>query len=85
MYLLQCLQSVSVHFSDVVGFCTCIVIFSNRVDIHQAVVCDLNSFEVCEKPENIEQKINDVQQQIAYAMSHQLAHKQVKVRKNFHM
>lgn len=71
MYLLQRLQGIGVHFSDEVGFCTRIVIFSNRVDIHQAVVCDLHSLEVCEKPANIGQKRQIVQQQIAHAMSHQ--------------
>lgn len=50
MYLLQCLQGVGVYFSDVVGFCYSIKILTNRVNIHQAVVCDLNTLEVREKP-----------------------------------
>lgn len=52
MYLLQCLQSFNVHFSDEVGFCHGIEILTNRVNIHQAVVCDLNTLEVGEKPAN---------------------------------
>lgn len=52
MYLLQCLQGVRVNFSDVVGFCYGIKILTNRVNIHQAVVCDLNALEVREKPAN---------------------------------
>lgn len=56
MYLLQCLQGISVYFSEVVGFCYSIKILTNRIDIHQAVVCDLNTFEVREKPANREKK-----------------------------
>lgn len=52
VYLLQCLQGVSVYFSDVVGFCYSIKVLTDRVDIHQAVVCDLNTLEVREKPAN---------------------------------
>lgn len=51
-YLLQCLQSFSVHFCDVVGFCDRIKILANWVNIHQAVVCDLDTLEVREKPAN---------------------------------
>lgn len=50
MYLLQSLQRICVDFSDVVGFCCSIIILTNRVDTHQAVVCDLNTLEVSEKP-----------------------------------
>lgn len=50
VYLLQCLQGVGVHFSDVVGFCDSIKVLTNRVHVHQAVVCHLDSLEVREKP-----------------------------------
>lgn len=49
-YLLQRLQGFGVNFSDVVGFCYGIKVLANRVDIHQAVVCDLNTLEVRKKP-----------------------------------
>lgn len=52
MYLLQGLQGVSVHFCDVIGFRHSIVILTNGVNIHQAVVCHLNTLEVREKPTN---------------------------------
>lgn len=52
MYLLQRLQGINVYFSDVVGFCYGIEILTNRVNVHQAVVCDLNTLEVREKPAN---------------------------------
>lgn len=51
IYLLQRLQGISVYFSEVVGFCYSIVILTDRVNIHQAVVCHLNTLEVREKPE----------------------------------
>lgn len=50
IYLLQCLQGVGIHFCDVVGFCDSIKILTNRVNIHQAVVCHLNTLEVREEP-----------------------------------
>lgn len=50
MYLLQCLQGVSVYFRDEVGFCYSIKVLTNRVHVHQAVVCDLNTLEVGEEP-----------------------------------
>lgn len=52
MYLLQCLQGVRVYFSNVVGFCYSIKILTDGVNIHQAVVCDLNTLEVREKSAN---------------------------------
>lgn len=50
VYLLQCLQGVSVHFCDVVGFCDGIKILTNGVNIHQAVVSHLHTLEVREEP-----------------------------------
>lgn len=50
IYLLQCVQGVCVHFCDIVGFCDSIKVLTNRVNIHQAVVCHLNALEVREKP-----------------------------------
>lgn len=52
VYLLQCVQGVGIHFSDIVGFCDSIKVLTNRVDIHQAVVCHLHTLEVGEKPRN---------------------------------
>ncbi len=52
LYLLQCLQGFNVYFSDEVGFCYSVEILTNRVNVHQAVVCDLNALEVGEKPAN---------------------------------
>lgn len=49
-YLFEGLQSVCIHFSDIVGLCDSIEVFADRVDIHQAVVCYLNTFEVSEEP-----------------------------------
>lgn len=46
MYLLQCLQGVRVYFSDEVGFSYSIKILTNRINIHQAVVRHLYTFEV---------------------------------------
>lgn len=46
MYLLQCLQSIWVYFSDVVCFSYGIKVLTNRIDVHQAVVCDLNTLKV---------------------------------------
>lgn len=51
-YLLQCLQGLRVHLSDVVGFRHSIKILAHRVDVHQAVVCDFNPLEVWEKPKS---------------------------------
>lgn len=56
MYLLQCLQRVRVYFSDVVGFRYSIKVLADRVDVHQAVVCDLHTLEVREKPAKQKQK-----------------------------
>lgn len=50
MYLLQRLQGVRVYFSEVVGFCHSVVILTDGVNVHQAVVCDLDALEVREKP-----------------------------------
>ena len=50
MYLLQRLQGVRVYFSDEVGFRHGVKVLTNREDVHQAVVCDLNTLEVREKP-----------------------------------
>ncbi len=55
-YLLQRLQGINVYFSDVVGFCYSIKILTDRVNVHQAVVCDLNTLEVREKPANKKKK-----------------------------
>ena len=52
MYLLQRIQGLNVYFSDEVGFCYSIKILSDGVNVHQAVVCDLNTLEVREKPAN---------------------------------
>lgn len=64
MYLLQCLQGVRVYFSDEVGFSYSIKILTNRIDIHQAVVRHLYTFEVWEKPENLENSELENDQQI---------------------
>lgn len=52
VYLLQCLQSLSVDFGNVVSLRYGVIVLSHGIDIHQAVVCDLNTFEVGEKPAN---------------------------------
>lgn len=52
MYLLQRLQGVDIYFGDEVGFCYSVKVLTNRVNVHQAVVCDLNTLEVREKPAN---------------------------------
>lgn len=53
LYLLQGLQGVRVYFCDEVGFCYGIEILTNRINIHQAVVCHFNALEVREKPAKI--------------------------------
>ena len=49
-HLLGRLQSVRVDFGDEVGFRHSVVVLADRVNVHQAVICHLNTLEVREKP-----------------------------------
>lgn len=51
-YFFERVQCFSVNFRNEVGFCNSIVILSDWVNIYKAVVSDLNSLEVREKPAN---------------------------------
>ena len=50
LHLLGGLQSVRVDFSDEVGFCHCVIVLADRVNVHQAIICHLHTLEVREKP-----------------------------------
>lgn len=49
LHLFKGFQCVWVNFCDVVGFSASIEVFTNRIDIHKAVVSDFNALEVCEE------------------------------------
>lgn len=52
-YLFQGFQGFHIDFSDKISLCDSIKILSNRVNIHQAVVCHLNAFEIREEPDKM--------------------------------
>lgn len=49
-YLFQGFQGVHIYFGDIISLRDSIIILSDRVDVHQAVVCHLNTFEIREEP-----------------------------------
>jgi len=49
-YLFQGFQGVHIYFGDIISLRDSIKILSDGVDVHQAVVCHLNTFEIWEEP-----------------------------------
>lgn len=67
-YLFQGFQGVHIYFGDIISLCDSIIILPNRVNVHQAVVCHLNTFEIREEPVKKKGEMLMIQTHKHYAM-----------------